>query len=52
MRVWPGVHVDEQGILVSLVEVVRKVKTDFGVVLPSIDLDVQVGDLRQIFLGL
>ena len=52
LRVRTGVHVDEQGVLVPLVEVVRKVKPDFGIVLSSVDLDVQVGDLRKILLGL
>ena len=52
LRVWTGINVDEQWILVPLVEVVGKVKTDFGVVLSSVDLDVQVGDLRKILLGL
>ena len=52
LRVRTGVHVDEQGVLVPFVEVVRKVKPDFGVVLSSVDLDVQVGDLRKILLGL
>ena len=52
LRVWTGVHVDKQWILVPFVEVVWKVKPDFGVVLPSVDFDVQVGDLRKILLSL
>jgi len=52
LRVRASVDVDEQGILVPFIEVVRKVKPDFGIVLSSVDLDVQVGDLGEILFGL
>ena len=42
LRVWSGVNVNEEWVLVSLVEIVREIEPDFCVILAAVDLDVQV----------